>query len=90
MNLREALTFTDALPVPGASEGLAGAKALLEQCGVTGFPVADVTGIALGMNRDMRFTSDDSAPVKVAMTSDNLAALRKAADLAVPPARVPA
>ncbi len=41
MELREALTFDGALPVPGAPEGVAGARALWERCGVTGFPVAD-------------------------------------------------
>ncbi len=63
---------------------LADAKALQEQYRVTGFPVVDDRGIVLGIvtNRDMRFASDNSTPVKVMMTSDNLAVLREPADLA--------
>jgi IMP dehydrogenase len=63
---------------------LADAKALQERYRVTGFPVVDETGVVLGIvtNRDMRFASDDSTPVKVMMTSDNLAVLREPADLA--------
>ena len=37
-----------------------------------------VTGIVT--NRDMRFASDDATPVRVMMTSDNLAMLREPAD----------
>ena len=62
---------------------LADAKALQERYRVTGFPVVDDTGVVLGIvtNRDMRFASDDSTPVKVMMTSENLAMLREPADL---------
>ncbi|MCL4105357.1 UNVERIFIED_CONTAM: hypothetical protein GTU68_055488, partial [Idotea baltica] len=63
---------------------LADAKALQERYRVTGFPVVDAQGRLLGIvtNRDMRFASDDSTPVRVMMTSDNLAILREPADLA--------
>jgi IMP dehydrogenase len=63
---------------------LADAKALQDRYRVTGFPVVDENGRLLGIvtNRDMRFASDDSTPVQVMMTSDNLAILREPADLA--------
>ncbi len=62
---------------------LADAKALQERYRVTGFPVVDEKGHVLGIvtNRDMRFASDDSTPVSVMMTSDNLAMLQEPADL---------
>ena len=62
---------------------LADAKALQERYRVTGFPVVDEAGKILGIvtNRDMRFASDDSTPVSVMMTSDNLAMLQEPADL---------
>ncbi len=62
---------------------LADAKALQERYRVTGFPVVDARGHVVGIvtNRDMRFASDDSTPVRVMMTSDNLAMLREPADL---------
>jgi IMP dehydrogenase len=63
---------------------LADAKALQERYSVTGFPVVDAAGRVLGIvtNRDMRFASDDRTPVRVMMTSDNLAILREPADRA--------
>ncbi|MEM9473982.1 MAG: IMP dehydrogenase [Pseudomonadota bacterium] len=62
---------------------LADAKALQERYRVTGFPVVDETGRVVGIvtNRDMRFASDDATPVRVMMTSDNLAVLTEPADL---------
>ena len=50
---------------------------------MTGFPVVDETGRVVGIvtNRDMRFASDDATPVRVMMTSDNLAVLTEPADL---------
>jgi IMP dehydrogenase len=62
---------------------LADAKALQERYSVTGFPVVDEAGRVLGIvtNRDMRFASDDRTPVKVMMTSQNLAVLVEPADL---------
>ncbi|MXQ06910.1 IMP dehydrogenase [Alphaproteobacteria bacterium GH1-50] len=62
---------------------LADAKALQERYRVTGFPVVDGTGRVVGIvtNRDMRFAQDDSTPVRVMMTSDNLALLTEPADL---------
>jgi len=63
---------------------LADAKALQDRYAVTGFPVVDEGGRLLGIvtNRDMRFASDDATPVRVMMTSDNLAVLREPADRA--------
>ena len=62
---------------------LADAKALQERYRITGFPVVDERGVVLGIvtNRDMRFASDDAAPVSAMMTSENLAMLREPADL---------
>jgi IMP dehydrogenase len=59
------------------------AKALQERYRITGFPVVDERGVVLGImtNRDMRFASDDSTPVRAMMTSENLAMLREPADL---------
>ena len=62
---------------------LADAKALQERYRVTGFPVVDDSGRVVGIvtNRDMRFASDDKTPVRVMMTTDNLAMLTEPADL---------
>lgn len=62
---------------------LADAKALQEQYRVTGFPVVDDTGRVVGIvtNRDMRFAEDMATPVRVMMTSDDLAILHEPADL---------
>ncbi|EAR49691.1 inosine-5'-monophosphate dehydrogenase [Oceanicola granulosus HTCC2516] len=62
---------------------LADARKLMEHYRVTGFPVVDGDGRVLGIvtNRDMRFASDDDTPVRVMMTSDNLAMLTEPADL---------
>jgi len=62
---------------------LADAKALQERYRVTGFPVVDDAGLVVGIvtNRDMRFASDDKTPVRVMMTSENLAILHEPADL---------
>ena len=61
---------------------LADAKALIERYNFTGFPVVDEQGRVVGIvtNRDMRFASRDDTPVRVMMTSDNLAILREPAD----------
>ncbi len=65
-----------------ADQTLADAKALQERYRVSGFPVVDETGRVVGIvtNRDMRFASDDNTPVRVMMTSDNLAILQEPAD----------
>ncbi len=62
---------------------LADAKALQERYRVTGFPVVDERGLVVGIvtNRDMRFASDDRTPVRVMMTSNDLAMLTEPADL---------
>ncbi|WP_371168744.1 IMP dehydrogenase [Aliiroseovarius sp. 2305UL8-7] len=62
---------------------LADAKALQARYRVTGFPVVDGSGRVLGIvtNRDMRFAEDDATPVKVMMTSNNLAMLQEPAEL---------
>jgi IMP dehydrogenase len=61
---------------------LADAKALQERYNVTGFPVVDEAGRVVGIvtNRDMRFAEDERTPVRVMMTSDNLAILQEPAD----------
>ncbi len=61
---------------------LADARALTERYGFSGFPVVDDKHRVLGIvtNRDMRFAQSDDTPVKVMMTSDNLALLREPAD----------
>jgi IMP dehydrogenase len=62
---------------------LADAKDLMDRYRVTGFPVVDDRGHVLGIvtNRDMRFAENDATPVRVMMTSDNLAMLAEPADL---------
>ena len=62
---------------------LADAKALQERYRVTGFPVVDEEGRVVGIvtNRDMRFATDDNTPVRVMMSSENLAMLQEPADL---------
>jgi len=61
---------------------LADAKALIERYNFTGFPVVDDTGRVVGIvtNRDMRFATSDDTPVRVMMTSNDLAFLREPAD----------
>ncbi|WP_372893678.1 IMP dehydrogenase [Rhodosalinus sp.] len=61
---------------------LADAKALQARYRVTGFPVVDEAGHVMGIvtNRDMRFATDDDTPVRVMMTSENLAILQEPAD----------
>jgi IMP dehydrogenase len=63
---------------------LADAKALQDRYAVSGFPVVDETGRVLGIvtNRDMRFAEDDRTPVRVMMTTENLAVLEEPADRA--------
>ncbi|QQA44589.1 IMP dehydrogenase [Pelagovum pacificum] len=62
---------------------LADARGLMERYNVTGFPVVGEDGRVVGIvtNRDMRFAADDRTPVRVMMTSDNLAMLTEPADL---------
>ncbi|MEM0977586.1 MAG: IMP dehydrogenase [Pseudomonadota bacterium] len=62
---------------------LAEAKELQDRYRITGFPVVEPDGRVVGIvtNRDMRFASDDTTPVSVMMTSENLAMLREPADL---------
>ncbi len=62
---------------------LADAKVLQERYKITGFPVVGEGGRVLGIvtNRDMRFATSDDTPVKVMMTSENLAVLTEPADL---------
>ncbi len=66
-----------------ADQTLADAKAYQERYRVTGFPVVDDDGHVVGIvtNRDMRFASDDKTPVRVMMSSENLAILQEPADL---------
>ncbi|WP_425090196.1 IMP dehydrogenase [Tropicimonas sp. S265A] len=66
-----------------ADQTLADAKALMDRYKITGFPVIDDARQIVGIvtNRDMRFATDDSTPVSVMMTSNDLAILREPADL---------
>ncbi|MBV0912093.1 IMP dehydrogenase [Anianabacter salinae] len=61
---------------------LADAKALIERYGFSGFPVIDKDRRVVGIvtNRDMRFAERDDTPVRVMMTSQNLAILTEPAD----------
>ncbi|MGB1236039.1 MAG: IMP dehydrogenase, partial [Planktomarina sp.] len=61
---------------------LADAKALQERYRVTGFPVVqDGKIVGIVTNRDMRFATDEKTPVRVMMSSDNLAIMQEPADL---------
>ena len=62
---------------------LADAKALQERYRITGFPVVDASGRVVGIvtNRDMRFATEETTPIHVMMSSDNLAMLREPASL---------
>ncbi len=66
-----------------SNQTLKDAKALQERYRITGFPVVDENGKVVGIvtNRDMRFASDDSTPVSVMMTSNDLAIIHEPADL---------
>ena len=61
---------------------LADAKALQDRYRITGFPVVDDKGLVLGIvtNRDMRFATNDTTPVRMMMTASNLAVLIEPAD----------
>ncbi|WP_299686635.1 IMP dehydrogenase [uncultured Tateyamaria sp.] len=65
-----------------ADQTLADAKALSERYGFSGFPVIDATRRVVGIvtNRDMRFAARDDTPVRVMMSTDNLAILHEPAD----------
>ncbi len=60
----------------------ADAKALSRRYNVTGFPVVDDAGRVVGIvtNRDLRFARDDATPVRVMMSSKDLAILHEPAD----------
>ena len=60
------------------------ARALQRRHGITGFPVVEANGRLAGIltNRDMRFAEDETIPVKLLMTAENLATLREPVDLA--------
>ncbi|MEK6216327.1 MAG: IMP dehydrogenase, partial [Boseongicola sp.] len=66
-----------------ADQTLADAKALQARYNVTGFPVVDGNCRVVGIvtNRDMRFAENDATPVRVMMTTENLAILSEPADL---------
>lgn len=66
-----------------SDQTLADAKELVERYNFTGFPVVDEAGRVVGIltNRDMRFAQSDETPVKVMMTSSDLAMLAEPADL---------
>jgi IMP dehydrogenase len=62
---------------------LGDARALQRRYGVTGFPVVGPEGRLVGIltNRDMRFAEDETIPVAMLMTADNLATVREPVDL---------
>ncbi|SHJ19935.1 IMP dehydrogenase [Wenxinia saemankumensis] len=62
---------------------LGDARKLMERYRITGFPVVDADRRVVGIvtNRDMRFAENDDTPVRVMMTSDDLAVLREPVDL---------
>ncbi len=62
---------------------LADARALVQRYNFTGFPVVDEADRVVGIvtNRDMRFATSDDTPVRVMMTTDDLAMLAEPADL---------
>ena len=64
------------------NQTLADAKALRERYNVSGFPVVGADGRLVGIvtNRDMRFADADDTPVRLMMTTDNLAVLHEPAD----------
>ena len=65
-----------------ADQTLADAKELTERYGFSGFPVVDENKRVVGIvtNRDMRFAQKDETPVRVMMTSENLAIMTEPAD----------
>jgi IMP dehydrogenase len=62
---------------------LGDARALQRRYGVTGFPVVGENGRLAGIltNRDMRFAEDETMPVRLLMTAENLAVVREPVDL---------
>lgn len=62
---------------------IADARALVERYNFTGFPVVDERGHIVGIvtNRDMRFAGSPDIPVRVVMSSGDLAMLAEPADL---------
>ncbi|SDZ81826.1 IMP dehydrogenase [Rubrimonas cliftonensis] len=65
-------------------QSLGEARALQRRYGVTGFPVVGAEGRLAGIltNRDMRFAEDETMPVSLLMTSENLAVVREPVDIA--------
>ena len=61
---------------------LADAKALQEKFNISGFPVVDIERRVLGIvtNRDMRFAESEDMPVRLMMSSENLAMLEEPVD----------
>ncbi len=66
-----------------ANQTLADAKALVQRYNFTGFPVINEAGRVVGIvtNRDMRFATSDDTPIRMMMTTENLAMLQEPADL---------
>lgn len=64
-------------------QSLGEARALQRRYGVTGFPVVGAEGRLAGIltNRDMRFAEDETMPVSLLMTSENLAVVREPVDI---------
>ncbi len=66
-----------------ANQTLADAKALVQRYNFTGFPVIDESSRVVGIvtNRDMRFATSEDTPIRMMMTTENLAMLQEPADL---------
>ncbi|KPP84621.1 MAG: inosine-5'-monophosphate dehydrogenase [Rhodobacteraceae bacterium HLUCCO07] len=66
-----------------ADQTIADARALVERYNFTGFPVVDERGHIVGIvtNRDMRFATSEDTPIKLVMTTEDLAMLAEPADL---------
>ena len=66
-----------------ADQTLADAKELIERYNFTGFPVVDENRRVVGIvtNRDMRFAEHDETPVRVMMTSNDLAIMTEPVEL---------
>lgn len=58
---------------------LADARAMMEEHQITGFPVCETNGTLVGIltNRDMRFATNPSQPIRELMTSENLVTVRE-------------
>ncbi|MGO1075536.1 IMP dehydrogenase [Inquilinus sp. CA228] len=66
----------------GPDASMAEALALMDQHGISGFPVVEKSGKLVGIltNRDVRFATNPSQPVRELMTRDKLVTVREGVD----------